>query len=162
MAGPITITCSGCGVAFPVPARVVRILGHRVVVHLDRSAIYGHRTVCTGPDDIDPAAEVSKAVAIPDKPQPDPALAGRITMMLTGGHFMAKGGSGACTMCGVTRDGCLQQLQPLTLPLENGKPAGTVPGKPCCAVCGDGNTHPAPQEAAQTCAQWAVTHGARN
>ena len=156
MAGPVTITCPGCGTAFPVPVQVVRVLGHQVLARIDRSKLYGHLAECTGtterpmdaPLDTHPA-EVSKAMAVPEK-LPDLELAGRINMMLTGGHFMAKGGSGACTMCGVNRDACLSSLQP-----------GRKTPKACCGACGDGNTHPAPMESRGTCAEWGAEHGAK-
>lgn len=156
MAGPITITCPGCLEVFPIPSQVVKILGHTVLVRMDRREAYGHMARCPGmaePGSPAPEQEVSKAVAVPEKKLPDVELAGRINMMLTGGHFVATGGSGACTMCGVTRDACLERLKPAV---------AAMPGKPCCALCADGNTHPAPFESRGTCAEWGAEHGAKN
>lgn len=155
MAGPVTITCPGCREVFTIPTQVVKILGHTVLVRMDRSAAYGHMARCPGlaePASPAPEQEASKAVAVPDK-LPDIELAGRINMMLNGGHFMSKGGSGACTMCGVTRDACMERLKPAT---------AAAPGKPCCRVCADGNTHPAPMESRGTCAEWGAEHGAKS
>ena len=153
MAGPVTITCRGCGDVFPVPTRVVRVFGHEVLVVMDRSGVYGHMAACPGfaePGSPAPVQEVSKAVETPGKPNPNPELAGRIHQMLAGGHFMSKGGSGACTMCGAGRDACLRLL--------NVK----ATHRPCCAACGNGNTHPAPMESRGTCAEWGAEHGAQN
>jgi len=159
MAGPMNITCPGCGESFPVPVQVISVnpRTHHVLCRIDRSGLYGHLAKCAGttdrpldaPLDTHPA-EVSKAMAVPDK-LPDIELAGRINMMLNGGHFMSKGGSGACTMCGVNRDVCLSALQP-----------GRKTPKACCGACADGNTHPAPAENRGTCAEWGAEHGAKN
>lgn len=153
MAGPVTVTCGGCGVAFPVPARVIRVLGHQVLVLMDRSEVYGHQSRCAGfAEPATPSKEASKTVAVPnDDKLPEAELAGRIHLMLAGGHFMATGGSGACTMCGTNRDACLQAIQTVTGPRH-----------PCCPACANGNTHPAPGENAQTCAQWAEANGCRS
>lgn len=149
MAGPLTITCPGCGTAFHVPARVVRILGHQVLVRVDRTQLYGHLAECPGlPDGAAPEREEGKTMALPDERPTEQDLAGRVHLFLTTGSFMSKGGSGACTMCGVGRDGCLSGVK--------------LRRTACCGACGDGNTHPAPQENAQTCAQWAETHGAKH
>lgn len=168
MAGPVTITCPGCGTPFHVPAQVVRVLGHTVVVRMDRSKLYGHLAECTGttespmdaPLDTRPA-EVSKAMAVPEQPeQPEQQteLVGRIHLMLSGGHFMARGGSGACTMCGVNRDVCLETLRTGVAVTVDGVKRGP---DPCCPVCRDGNTHPAPMESRGTCAEWGAEHGAK-
>lgn len=88
-------------------------------------------------------------MAVPEK-LPDIELAGRVNMMLNGGHFMSKGGSGACTMCGANRDACMRLLQV------------KASHKPCCTACRDGNTHPAPMESRGTCAEWGAEHGAKS
>lgn len=151
--GPVKVSCPSCGVEFTVPTEVLGIdhLRHKVLVRMDRSGLYGHLQSCAGTTDrpLDAPLEHHPAELV-EAVKPDPELAGRIHMMLAGGHFMSKGGSGACTMCGVNRDVCLANLQ------RPGEQAA------CCPACGGGNTHPAPQENAQTCAQWAETHGARD
>lgn len=163
MAGPVTITCSGCGVAFPVPTRVLRVLGHQVWVRMDRSEVYGHMATCPGfaePGSPEPLQEVSKAVAVPDVPKAD--LAGRINQFLDGEHYIARGGSRACTMCGTTGAACFEALKPIKVTTEDGKEGGRVAGKACCGACRDGNTHPAPGESRGTCAEWGAEHGAKN
>lgn len=132
---------------FTIPAQVLRILGHTVFVRLDRSEAYGHMADCPGmtPEPLEaPAQEASRHVAVPEVPQAD--LVGRIHLMLANGAFMARGGSGACTMCGVARDGCLSGLKLRTTA--------------CCGACMQGNTHPAPGESRGSCAEWGAEHGA--
>lgn len=85
-------------------------------------------------------------VLAPKVPQAE--LTGRIEQMLNGRHYIAAGASRACTMCGVTGQECMDRL-------NRSK-------KPCCPLCGDGNTHPAPGEAVGSCAQWAAEHGAQS
>lgn len=161
MAGPVQITCAGCGQVFDVPTKVLSVLGHGVYVRMDRRELHGHTSRCPGfAEPATPVEEASTTVAVPDPSQAD--LAGRIHLMLTGGAFMAKGGSGACTMCGTTRDGCLERLKPVRLTLEDGSEAGAAPGKACCGLCADGNTHPAPMESRGTCAEWGAEHGTPN
>lgn len=161
MAGPVTITCPGCREVFDLPTQVVKVFGHTVLVRLDRREAYGHMAKCpamTEPGSPAPDQEASRTVAVPDKPKPDPELAGRIHMMLAGGHFMARGGSGACTMCGVNRDACLETLRTGVAVTVNGVKRGP---DPCCPACRDGNTHPAPMESRGTCAEWGAEHGAK-
>ena len=151
MAEPVKVTCPSCGEDFPVPTEVVHIDRARnlVLCRLDRSDLYGHLQACVAEK---PArlehrpAEVAKALEATPAAQ-DPELVGRVHLFLSGGHFMAKGGSGACTMCGVARDGCL----------TGAKLRKTA----CCGACGDGNTHPAPMESRGTCAEWGAEHGAK-
>ena len=76
---------------------------------------------------------------------PQAELAGRIEQMLNGRHYMATGGSRACTMCGVNGKECLDRAKRSR--------------KGCCTACEDGNTHPAPGESFP-CAVWAEEHGA--
>lgn len=144
----VTLACPRCGEVFPIPTHVVKVFGHTVLVRMDRSQAHGHMATCPGI--AHPPQEASKTMAVPEK-LPDAELAGRIDLMLSGGHFMAKGGSGACTMCGITRDKCLSNL--------GGHPG---PAAACCGACGDGNTHPAPMESRGTCAEWGAEHGAKN
>lgn len=149
-----------------MPTEVVGIdhLRHKVLVRMDRSGLYGHLQQCAGTTDrpLDAPlehqpAEVSKAVEV-SKPQPDPELVGRVHLFLSGGHFMAKGGSGACTLCGATRTACLERLRTGVPVTVNGVKRGP---DPCCPGCHDGNTHPAPMESRGTCAEWGAEHGAK-
>lgn len=52
----------------------------------------------------------------------------------------------ACTMCGVVNADCME--------------AARKDRSACCGVCMDGNTHPAPGERNQSCAEWGEQHGA--
>lgn len=156
MGGQVRIACPSCGESFVVPTEVLGVdrIRHQVMVVMDRSGLYGHLQACTGRDGTPAAplehrpAEVTKAMEA-HRPHPDPELVGRIHQLLDGGHFIAKGGSGACTMCGVNRDACMKSLR-----MESRR-------KPCCGACGDGNTHPAPMESRGTCAEWGAEHGAK-
>lgn len=61
--------------------------------------------------------------------------------------------SRACLMCGTTYDACTTRLQETALRSKK--------GEPCCALCGDGDTHPAAERDRElTCAQWGALHGA--
>lgn len=147
MAGPVTITCPGCREVFNLPTQVVKILGHTVLVRVDRSTAYGHMARCPGmAEPATPPKEASTTVAVPEVPQAD--LVGRIHLMLAKGAFMARGGSRACTMCGVAGDGCLSGLK--------------LRKTACCGACMQGNTHPAPGESRGSCAEWGAEHGAKS
>jgi len=148
MAGPLTIACPTCGEVFSLPAELVDVdtTANRVVLSVDRSAVYGHLTACAAK-----AAETAadKAVAVVEPTVPRDELAGRIERFLTMRAYVATGGSRACTMCGVNGEACMDSL------------AAKGPQSPCCPSCGDGNTHPAPR-ADMGCAEWATEHGAKS
>lgn len=138
MAGPISVTCPMCGEVFPAPAEIVKVDTERNVVlcRLDRSGMYGHLASCPGT----PAAPEPAALPVPEVSKAD--LDGRVHLLLDQGAYVATGGSRACTMCGTNGDPCLKGLR--------------VRRKPCCAACGEGNTHPAPGEGKGMCAEWAA------
>lgn len=144
MAGPLTIACPTCGEVFALPAEVVTVdtKANRVVLAVDRSAVYGHLTACAAK-----AAAVAAGKVVATVPAAE--LAGRIERLLTMRAYVVKGASRACTMCGVHGEACMDQL------------AAKGPQSPCCTACGDGNTHPAPG-ADRGCAEWATEHGAKN
>lgn len=48
MAGPVTLACPRCREVFTIPTQVVKILGHTVVVRMDRSEAYAHMDQCPG------------------------------------------------------------------------------------------------------------------
>lgn len=147
MAGPLTIACPVCHEVFALPAELVDVdrTANRVVLSVDRSAVYGHLTACAAE-----AAEVAgRELAKVEATVPAPELAGRIERLLTMRAYVAKGGSRACTMCGATGEACMDQLA------EKG------PQLPCCTACGDDNTHPAPG-GDRSCAEWATEHGAKS
>jgi len=152
MAGPLTIACPTCGEVFALPAEVVDVdtKANRVVLNVDRSAVYGHLTACAAK-----AAQVpGKALAAVVKTVPDSELAGRIHLMLDNRAYLVKGASRACTMCGANSADCMALL-------TKADPRDTHERAACCAACGVGNTHPAPG-ADRGCAEWATEHGAQN
>ena len=113
-----------------------------VIVRMDRTELYGHLAQCVRPQEVS-----ERAQAMERHPANGPTkreMAGRIDQLLDGGHYVAKGGSRACTMCGTKGDACLTQLRKQE--------------RACCPACGDGNTHPAPGES-QHCREWAALHG---
>jgi hypothetical protein len=142
-------------VAFNVPTEVVGVdkLRNMVLAKMDRTHLYGHLQECAKthplPDDAE-ATHSTELAQVHEHQDPHlrARLVGRVEQFLRGGFFMAKGGSRACTMCGVHGEACVKRL-PIT-------------GKACCPACGDGNTHPAPGEAEGTCAAWAAEHGAQD
>ena len=168
MAGPVTITCPTCGRAFPVPTEILGVdeSTNHVVVRMDRTELYGHLQQCVAEQ---PAATTpledamrrhpaGKALERPwrhnDMHQPigengpsKAELAGRMEVMLSSGAYVAKGGSRACTMCGIKGDECLRRTKRSL--------------KACCPPCQDGNTHPAPGESVD-CQVWGAQHGAQN
>lgn len=78
------------------------------------------------------------AHAQPETPTPPPAAP-------PAAPYVARG-TRPCTMCGTHATNCLGQLH--------------ATQGPCCAACGHGNTHPAPQDSLP-CATWAAEHGVR-
>lgn len=133
MAGPVTVTCPLCHVAFPVPTEVVGVdeRRHLAYVRMDRAELYGHLRECAAKQgDVDAAGlvngEPTKAVERPPLAQPHdvPPL---------------PGGRRSCVMCGVLNAECMTRLQRST--------------KGCCPACENGNTHPAPQDTVP-CAAW--------
>lgn len=130
---PLSITCPNCRKAFRVPVEVLGIDGHMVRVRIDRSKVYGHVQDCKGPDPEPAKAEPGKVVDTPRDTLPKVAP-------LTAATYVAKGRR-ACLMCGVPGPECMDGL---------GRER-----KACCPACGDGNTHPAPQDTVP-CASWAA------
>jgi hypothetical protein len=155
---PGTIVCRLCMTA--VPVRFRRSPGSDVSngwagLLMDTRPLVAHFNSC---DMKRPSMSINDVfVLAPVVPQAD--LAARINTVLNvatldgGRHFVATGGSRACTMCGRPGEDCLSQLtsQARANP-GNG-------GTPCCAACENGNTHPAPGEAFGTCAEWAADRG---
>lgn len=84
-------------------------------------------------------------------------LVGRIHRLLDGGHYVSMAGSGACTMCGTNREDCWARLRNNKNQADPKNPTKFT----CCPACGNGNTHPAPEEV-WDCQVWAVQHGAKN
>lgn len=164
MAGPVRVTCPVCREAFDVPTEVVGVdvLRNQVLCRMDRSGLYGHLQRCAAahpiPDDAATSHSTELAQAAGDESQrvPSGVLVGRVEQFLRGGFFMAKGGSRACTMCGITGTMCMTMLTGV------GKSDGRTVRATCCPACGEGNTHPAPGEAQGSCAAWAVEHGAES
>lgn len=143
------ITCPLCRRDFPVPAEVLQVntATNLVTVQMDRTELYGHMQRCANEYGA-PAPSASKVLVVRGQnmptEQPAPSqreLAGRIGQMLDTGAYIATGGSRACTMCGMNGADCLTQLR------EAGQ------GTPCCAACGNGNTHPAPSDTVP-CSDW--------
>lgn len=170
MNGPVTVTCPMCRESYPVPTEVLGVDedADQVVVRMDRSGLYGHLRECAAKGITShrmtreeamarhPAGRaMTKAVERPwrddvaDYTPSKHELAGRIGRFLTLGAFVSKGGSRACTMCGLSGESCLALV-------------GQNTRQPCCGACGDGNTHPAPGENEGSCAQWAEKHGAKS
>lgn len=132
-----SIVCRLCGAGIVVTFH----RAHGNGVHLavaDVQPLRAHYAACTGVYPDEPAATLERrpvtSVAAAD-------LAGRIGQFLAGRHYVATGGSRACTMCGMAGATCLALV-------------GQNTREACCRVCADGNTHPAPGEARGTCAQW--------
>ena len=156
MAGGLTVTCPTCGRLFPVPSEVLGVdqATDQVIVRLDRTELYGHLSACAGREveTTERGAAMERHPAGGEAPDPTP-----IDQMLDpkGLRFVAKGGSRACTMCGINGKACFAMLKGLGL--ANGK----VVHAACCGPCAEGNTHPAPQEDA-TCQQWGAEHGAES
>lgn len=156
--GALRIRCPHCTQDFPVPADVVEVheATNLVTVVLDRTDLYGHQQQCAAARGL-PAPSPSKVLVVrgssadvhqigcPTKAE----LAGRISQMLDMRAYVATGGSRACTMCGTNGAACLDQL------------GEAAKGIPCCSACGNGNTHPAPNEGS-TCAEWATEYGVRS
>lgn len=142
MAGPVTITCPVCRVAFTVPVSVVGIdvENNGVLLLADRSELFGHLAECAAEHGKKAGAAVVRARAVASYPK-DPELVGRVHQMLRMGAFVSNAGSRACTMCGVTGPECMQRL-------ERSR-------KGCCPACESGNTHPAPQDTV-ACSTWAA------
>lgn len=153
MAGPLNITCPSCGDAFPVPAEVLKVdvLNNQVLVRLDRTEAFGHFTICAlrknKPRPDGKAMLPVDGVSARQLVVPAVELAGRIHQMLAGDHYIATGGSRACNLCGVNGQECLDRLWAKNVP--------------CCAGCGNGNSHPAPQEG-DTCTEWGASHGCKS
>lgn len=169
MAGPVTIACPICGVAFTIPTEVVGVdeARHQVLLRCDRAELYGHLRECsTKHADKAAAALVAPSMAaIPPQATAEPVLPkaelrGRIDRFLvileTSGHLTR--GDRACSMCGTPNETCLAGLKPRRH-LLSGRPVR--PPEACCVSCESGNTHPTAAE--QTpCAEWAREHGAQD
>lgn len=132
----LTLTCPRCQQPIVVPATIVHSDHARgtALVQIDQDVARAHLEACQ------PAAP--KAVEAAGPSQAD--LAGRVERFLSMRAYIATGGSRACKMCGANGVACLDQLQ-------------GQPGVPCCAACGEGNTHPSPKDTL-ACAEWATEH----
>lgn len=140
-----SIVCRLCGVGIVVTFHRV----HGNGVHLsvaDQAPLRDHYAECTGmhPGEPGKAVEVAPVTSVSAVD-----LAGRIGVMLDGGHYVATAGSRACTMCGTNGSDCLEGIRT------------RFPFAACCPVCADGNTHPAPGEAQGSCQQWAEAREAQ-
>lgn len=145
--GPVTITCPGCGEALPVPCRMVFDNTHKqtVLVRMNYAGARKHFQECAQAA-AKPTTQALEAIPVEAK-VPAAILAGRMDQLLEGRHFIGKGPR-ACRMCGRTNDECMSTLR-------------TKGGMPCCAACGEGDSHPIPQQD-MACAEWAVTNGAKD
>lgn len=134
----LTLSCPHCGGDIELPATVVTSNGQtaQVLVKVDQSVGEAHLAACRAK---------AKPEAINQAGPSTTELAGRIHRMLDMRAFIGTGGSRACTMCGVTAKDCMVQLD------AKGK------GMPCCAACGNGDTHPVPR-GDLSCAEWAAEH----
>ena len=147
----VTVSCPMCGESFPVPTELLGVdeENHTVLARMDRAKLYGHMETCTAAKPADfmdhkPSELVQHVPATVSKAD----LYGRIYQMLEGGHYVAQGGSRACTMCGVTGALCLSTIR-----------AGQ---SACCPACGEGNTHRAPGESKGLCAEWSAAREAQS
>lgn len=133
-----SIVCRLCGEGIVVTFHRVHGNGVHLAV-ADQAPLRDHYAACTGVH----AGEPAKALEVrPATSVPMVDLAGRIGQFLDGRHYVATGGSRACTMCGMAGATCLAIV-------------GQNTREGCCRACMDGNTHPAPGEAQGTCRQWA-------
>lgn len=156
MAGPLRIRCPHCTEDFPVPTEVLDVnpTTNLVTVVMDRTELYGHLKQCAAAHGA-PQPSPTRVIVVRGSRSdvhrigvPSSAdLSGRIDRMLDMRAYVATGGSRACTMCGCIGQDCLTGLE-------------TKSGTPCCSACGNGNTHPAPNEGT-TCAEWAVEYGCK-
>ena len=139
--GPVTIKCPGCGDTLAVPTSVIHDSGTSAVVRMDTTATREHFLACqAATPEVATVAEVGTEVATQQPEVPHAILAGRVSQMLDGRHYVAQG-KRACIMCGAAQGDCLDTL--------------TRRATPCCAGCHDGNTHPVPQQD-KSCAEWAA------
>lgn len=134
MAGPVSVTCPLCRVAFDVPTEVVGVDEARnlAYVRMDRSELHGHLAECAARQGDKAGAalvngEPTKALTHPPIAQPHDLP-----------PFVARG-KRPCVMCGMENGACMESL------------LNTVP---CCGACGEGNTHPTRHETVP-CAVWA-------
>jgi hypothetical protein len=145
-----SIVCRLCGTGIVVAFHRVHGNGVHLAV-ADVAPLRAHYAECTG---VHPGEPGTAMVVRPKVEVPAVDLAGRIEQLLNGQtpdggrYFVATAGSRACTMCGMNGATCL------ALVAQNTR-------QPCCRACGDGNTHPAPGEAAGTCQQWAEDRESR-
>lgn len=128
--GPVTVACPMCKAKLDVPTEVVGTdQAGSLVVRMDPTTARQHAAECARTVQQPEAQDTTKAVA-PAKAQIPPFVA-------TGNRW--------CVACKISAKGCLDQLMA-------GKGA-------CCAMCSEGDSHPAPQQSL-SCAEWAAEHGA--
>ena len=142
-----TITCTMCGSGIPVDFQRASLVNHGVVnLRMDMGPLEEHMRACAAGVGATSAKQVERHK--PGTTVSPVELAGRIGLMLEQRHFIAKGGSRACTMCGMSGESCMALI-------------GQNTRQGCCKLCMDGNTHRAPQDD-QDCAHWAVVHAPKH
>jgi hypothetical protein len=163
MAGPVQIKCPICLTWLPVPCEPVADgQDGTLLVEMDYTDVRAHVKECAAhhvvpptlfqpPAKPEPKAMSKELRTVPEVAPvatvPKANLSGRIHQLLDTQAYIETAGSRACTMCGARGDACLEQARA-------GKGA-------CCPVCGDGNTHPVPQQS-MSCAEWSLSRAATN